>query len=159
MNSPCWRALHLEERSPTNFSTSFAESDRDLIAGCEWIVDATGCPGEILRSLESLQAVCDRVIRELGLQVVGVPLWRQFPEPGGVTGLFLLSESHLACHTWPEHGIATFNLFCCHRRREWPWKSRLKEMLAASSVDMQMVERGHVTRSLLPATSSSGDLP
>ncbi len=157
MNSPCWRALHLEDRSPTTFSTSFAESGRDLIAGCEWIVDATGCPSELLRSLESLQTVCDRAIRELGLQVVGIPQWRQFPEPGGVTGLFLLSESHLACHTWPEYGIATFNLFCCHRRREWPWKNRLKEMLSASSVAVQMVERGHVIRSLTTAASSSGE--
>lgn len=112
------------------------------IVGCEWIVDAGGCAADRLRSLELLQSVCGRVVRELELKVVGEPLWRQFPDPGGVTGLCLLTESHLTCHTWPEHGIATFNLFCCRRRREWPWELRLREMLLAGSVTVRLVERG-----------------
>ena len=123
---------------------SFPSQGTDHVAGCEWIIDAGGCTAELLRSLETLQGVCERVVRELELQVVGSPLWRQFPEPGGVTGLCLLTESHLACHTWPEHGVATFNLFCCHRRREWAWESRLREMLLAETVTVRMVERGRV---------------
>ncbi len=111
-------------------------------AGREWIVDASGCSRERLRSLESVRDVCDRAIRELELQVVGHPLWRQFPEPGGVTGLYLLSESHLACHTWPELGLATFNLFSCRRRGDWPWAVRLSEMLGADSVSVRVAERG-----------------
>ena len=128
----------------------------DHIAGCEWIVDAGGCDGALLRSMEMLQGVCDRVVRELELQVVGLPLWRQFPDPGGVTGLCLLSESHLACHTWPEHGVVTFNLFCCRRRREWPWDSRLREMLLAQTVTIRMVERGRVMSPVIPVGSSGG---
>jgi len=78
---------------------------------------------------------------ELNLQVVGEMLWHQFPEPGGVTGLALLSESHLACHTYPEYGVATFNLYCCRARPEWPWAERLSEMLGARAVKVQAVER------------------
>ena len=78
---------------------------------------------------------------ELNLQVVGEMLWQQFPEPGGVTGLALLSESHLACHTYPEYGVATFNLYCCRARPEWPWAERLSEMLGARAVKVQAVER------------------
>ncbi len=113
-------------------------------AGCEWIVDASGCSSERLRSLESVRAVCERAVRELELQVVGQPLWRQFPDPGGVTGLYLLSESHLACHTWPELGLVTFNLFSCRRRGDWPWETRLCEMLGAESVSVRIAERGVV---------------
>lgn len=111
-------------------------------AGCEWIVDASGCSREQLRSLECVRVVCERIVRELELQVVGQPLWRQFPEPGGVTGLYLLSESHLACHTWPELGLATFNLFSCRRRGDWPWEECLREMLSAASVSVRVAERG-----------------
>lgn len=128
----------------------------DWVAGCEWIVDASGCDSETLKSLDQMQAVCERVVRELELQVVGHPLWRQFPEPGGVTGLYLLSESHLACHTWPERGLATFNLFCCRRRREWPWEARLQEILAAQSVSIRALERGIVTAKITPVLSSGG---
>lgn len=114
----------------------------DTAAGCEWIVDACGCSSERLQSLDGVRGVCERIVRELELQVVGQPLWRQFPEPGGVTGLYLLSESHLACHTWPELGLATFNLFSCRRRGDWPWQDRLREMLGAESVSVRIAERG-----------------
>ena len=128
------------------------------VAGCEWIVDASGCLPELLRSAESLRTICELVVRELELQIVGEPLWRTFPEPGGVTGLSLLTESHLACHTWPEYGLATFNLFCCRRRREWPWESRLQELLGATSVSVRMVERGGIVLPE-PAVLAAGGQP
>lgn len=147
----------MEELTSTSPETEFADGPvADQVAGCEWIVDATGCARERLRSLDALRDVCDRIVRELNLVVVGLPQWRQFPDPGGVTGLLLLSESHLACHTWPESGIATFNLFCCHRRREWPWQPRLTEMLAAESVMVRMMERGCVTTPTAPIRSAGG---
>ena len=134
----------------------FSDLHPDWVAGWEWVVDASGCGAERLRSLEGLRAVCECIVRELELQVVGTPLWRQFPEPGGVTGLYLLSESHLACHTWPERGVATFNLFCCRRRREWPWESRLSELLGAGTISVRVVERGVVSAALLAGTSTEG---
>ena len=117
-------------------------------AGREWIIDASGCLSGQLRSLEAVRSVCERAVRELELQVVGQPQWRQFPEPGGVTGLYLLSESHLACHTWPELGLATFNLFSCRRRGDWPWEARLCEMLGAEAVSVRVAERGVLTGTL-----------
>ena len=78
---------------------------------------------------------------ELGLKAVGT-VWHKFPGEGGVTGMAALTESHLACHTYPEHGIATFNLYCCRTRPEWDWEANLKELLAASSVKVTKIERG-----------------
>ena len=40
-------------------------------------------------------------------------VWHKFGGEGGVTGLIMLTESHLACHTYPEYQTATFNLYCC----------------------------------------------
>ena len=128
-------------------------------AGCEWIVDASGCSDAPLRSLDLVRALCERLVRELELQVVGQPLWRQFPEPGGVTGLYLLSESHLACHTWPELGLATFNLFSCRRRGDWPWEDRLREMLGAESVTVRIAERGIGASSSLEDSPNGADRP
>ena len=68
--------------------------------------------------------------------------WHVFPGPGGVTGLLLLSESHLACHTFPERGFASFNLFCCRPRPEWPWTAALRETLHAQRVELQAIPRG-----------------
>ncbi len=46
------------------------------------------------------------MIAALGLAVVGAPQVHHFGGPGGVTALYLLSESHLACHTYPELLVA-----------------------------------------------------
>lgn len=110
--------------------------------GTEWLVDAEGCSAEALRDIETLRRVCDTVIRDLTLQVVGEPQWHQFAQPGGVTGLYLLTESHLACHTYPETGIATFNLYCCKTRPEWRWEERLTESLGATRVRVRFACRG-----------------
>jgi S-adenosylmethionine decarboxylase len=34
-------------------------------------------------------------------------------EPQGVTGVALLSESHISFHSWPEHGYAAIDAFTC----------------------------------------------
>ena len=73
-----------------------------LSTGTEWIIDAAECDPQRLRELGVLRAICDAVISDLGLNVVGEPLWHQFPEPGGVTGLYLLlSLIHISEPTRP----------------------------------------------------------
>ena len=113
-----------------------------MVVGTEWIVDADGCRAEDLRSVEKLDAVFKRIVRELGLHSAGPTQWRQFPGPGGVTGLQLLTESHLTCHTYPEYATATFNLYCCRERPTWPWTERLAEMLGARDVRVRTCMRG-----------------
>ena len=112
-----------------------------MTLGTEWLIDASGCDADALTDIEQLRAVFDRVINDLDLNVVGEIAWATFPHPGGVSGLALLSESHLACHTYPEFRAATFNLYCCRNRTAWPWENMLREMLGASEVHVRVFER------------------
>jgi S-adenosylmethionine decarboxylase len=109
--------------------------------GTEWLIDASGCDAGALGDVDRLRAIFDRAIGELGLCSLGEPQWHKFPNPGGVTGLVMLTESHLACHTFPEFRAATFNLYCCRERPEWPWADRLREMLGARSVNVKRIRR------------------
>ena len=113
-----------------------------MSVGVEWIVDAEGCDPCRLQDLDLLRLLCDAILRDLRLTAVSSPLWHPFPPPGGVTGLYLLTESHLACHTYPERGLATFNLYACGDRPAWPWEVRLRDVLRAERVRVQRVERG-----------------
>ena len=114
-----------------------------MIVGTEWLVEAINCDHDKLRSLGLLQNVFARVITDLKLKVVGEQHWHQFSAPGaGVTGLAMLTESHLACHTYPEHKTATFNLYCCRERPEWNWTQNLQNLLGAGIVNVQKIERG-----------------
>ncbi|HEX8558616.1 MAG TPA: S-adenosylmethionine decarboxylase [Pyrinomonadaceae bacterium] len=112
-----------------------------LTVGTEWLIEASGCDAEALRDVARLRAVFARAVSELGLRVVGRQLWHKFPGEGGATGLVMLTESHLACHTYPEFGVATFNLYCCRERAEWPWAERLGEMLGAAEVSVRSLSR------------------
>ena len=112
-----------------------------MTLGTEWLIDASGCEANALADVERLRAVFQRVIGDLDLHVVGEIAWATFPKPGGVSGLALLSESHLTCHTYPEFRAATFNLYCCRNRAPWPWEEMLQEMLGATTVHVRVCER------------------
>jgi len=114
-----------------------------MIVGTEWLIEAAGCDAERLRDESVLRSIFDRIIGDLGLKSVGA-IWHKFDGEGGVTGLVALTESHLACHTYPEHGTATFNLYCCRTRPEWDWEGELREALGAKQVLVHKVERGPV---------------
>ena len=113
-----------------------------LGGGVEWVVDAHGCDPARLRSLQPMQALFARAIEELKLKPVSEPVWHEFGGAGGVSGLVLLAESHLACHTFPETGFASLNLYCCRPRPEWDFAARLTEALSAARVVVRRIERG-----------------
>ena len=110
-------------------------------AGCEWIVDAHGCQPAALRSLDTLKDLFTQVVADLGLQPVADAVWHRFPDAGGITGVVILSESHLTCHTFPERGFAAFNLYCCRPRPDWPWGQRLAAALGATDVQVMTARR------------------
>ena len=112
-----------------------------LNTGTEWLVDASGCRQAALADVEALRAVFARIITEMNLRTVGEALWHRFDGAGGVTGMVMLSESHLTCHTYPEYSFATFNLYCCRVRPAWPWAERLSEMIGAGRVTVRAIER------------------
>jgi S-adenosylmethionine decarboxylase proenzyme len=73
--------------------------------GCDFSVDALG-------SAHSLREACLAATRASGLVCVG-DAFHQF-DPHGVTGTVLLSESHLAIHTWPEAAFVTVDVYVCN---------------------------------------------
>ena len=110
-------------------------------AGVEWIVDAFGCDPGAARSIATLDRLASHLIRDLELNPAAPPVWRSF-DGGGVTGLFLLAESHFTCHTFPEMGFIAFNLYCCKQRAPWPWEEQLRQMFGATRVQVRELVRG-----------------
>ena len=126
---------------------STVQTIRDVVeptvgTGTEWVVDASGCSISSLRDSDLIQRICRQVVADIGVKVVGEPQCHRFDGPGGVTALYMLSESHLACHTYPEYGLATFNLYCCRERAAWDWQGMLSKLLAAKLVQVRQLSRG-----------------
>ena len=114
--------------------------------GEAWVVDAHGCAPDLLRSEEALRSLFSAMVEEMDLRPLGPAAWHAFPAPGGLTGFLLLSESHLACHTFPESGFAALDLYCCRRLPPWPWEERLREILGAQRVEVRRLARGEAPR-------------
>jgi len=126
-----------------------------MIVGTEWLVEAAGCKPETLRDERLVRVLFERIITDLGLKAIG-SVWHTFPGEGGVTGLVALTESHLACHTYPEYGTATFNLYCCRTRPEWDWERSLTASLGAATVTVTKIERGDAQSKIQNPKSKMG---
>ena len=129
-----------------------------MIVGTEWLIEAAGCSNEALRDQTILRSIFSSIIDDLQLKTVGEIFWHKFEGEGGVTGLAALTESHLTCHTYPEHGVATFNLYCCRERPEWDWEGKLHAGLGAEVVAVRKVERGDLEPQISNSKSRISDL-
>ncbi|MBL8952651.1 MAG: adenosylmethionine decarboxylase [Myxococcaceae bacterium] len=109
--------------------------------GQEWLVDCSGCRPAALRDLARLKALFAELVATLSLTVVGEPQWHVFPGEGGVTGLTLLSESHLAIHTFPEHGFAALSVYSCRTREAPDFERIVARHLEPARVAVRTVER------------------
>jgi len=113
----------------------------DLAGGCEWVVEAHGCDPGALQDVERLSRLFEQVIADLGLHPLSAAQWHKFDGDGGVTGLTMLSESHIACHTFPEYRSLCLNLFCCRPKPEWNFDAGLRLQFHAMSVRVRRIER------------------
>ena len=111
-------------------------------AGVEYLVDAHECDPAALRSLPDLQQLFADVVDDLALCPVAPAAWHVFPGAGGITGVVLLSESHLTIHTYPEARLATINLYCCRGAAAWRWDAELQRRLGAGRVSVRTFVRG-----------------
>jgi S-adenosylmethionine decarboxylase len=78
------------------------------------ILEMWGC-----QNLDSVE-VAERALREM-VSALDVHLMdlKVYPfTPVGVTGIAIVSESHLVIHTWPEHGYAAVDVFTCGAPRD-----------------------------------------
>lgn len=91
-----------------------------MAQGTHLTADLAGCRADHpwMTQIEALQAGCLAAVAAVGLHAVGQCFHGFSPaggEPqGGVTGVVLLAESHLAVHTWPERGVVTLDVFVCN---------------------------------------------
>ena len=113
------------------------------MSGIEWVIDAHGCSAESLSNSALLDELFQRIISAMHLRPVGPTQWHQFPNTGGITGLCLLAESHLACHTFPEFGSLCLNVFCCVPREACEFAPVLKGMFGATSVSVRSIARSY----------------
>jgi len=97
----------------------------------------------------SLGTRCSEAVTAAGLQGVAELMHRFGPADGqgGITGVVLLAESHLAVHTWPELGAVTLDVYVCNYGGDNSTKAErlmaaLVELFEPAEVSRQRLLRG-----------------
>ena len=118
--------------------------------GLHLTADARGCPADApaMRGAHALRALCLGAVAQAGLTPVG-ELFHSFGD-GGITGVVLLAESHLAVHTWPELGAVTLDVYVCNFGADNSAKAEalMQALLAPwqlTEVDRQLLLRGRTS--------------
>ena len=116
--------------------------------GLHLTADLRQCPPgtAALTDPAALRQLCLQAVADQALQAVG-ELFHHFPAPGGVTGVVLLAESHLAVHTWPELAAVTLDVYVCnlhgdHSAKAEALMAQLLAAFGAAQVERQRVLRG-----------------
>ncbi len=114
------------------------------------LCEAYGCDPEVLNDRKGVEQIMVDAALLTGAEVREVAFHKFSPQ--GVSGVVVISESHLAIHTWPELGYAAIDVFTCGDTVD-PWKAcnYMLEKFGATMADTKEVTRG------IPRAFAAGD--
>jgi S-adenosylmethionine decarboxylase len=105
------------------------------------LVELRECSAELLDNPAALKELLLEAVRRGGGTIV-TDVFHTF-NPHGVSGVIVIAESHVAIHTWPEHGYAAVDIFSCGTKldhaaiRDW-----IAAGMGASDVECRQLTRG-----------------
>lgn len=88
-----------------------AQVSVDSPIGMHVILDLYECDPQILDDIEKVEEILTRAA-ELANATIIDKRFHKF-SPQGVSGVVVVSESHISIHTWPEHGYASVDVYTC----------------------------------------------
>ena len=129
--------------------------------GLHLTADLEGCDPRAapMTDVQALRSLCVQAVRDAGLSPVA-ELFHRFDAPagaadgsaGGITGVVLLAESHLAVHTWPERAAVTLDAYVCNVGADNSARAeRLLDALLAAFAPGGRVVRHRLHRGSTPA--------
>ena len=98
---------HLDSEDRKDY---FCERNGVKFAGTHLLVDVLN--GTRLDDLGHIEQTFRRCIEASGATLLHIHL-HHFTPNGGVSGVAVLSESHISIHSWPEYGYAAIDIFMC----------------------------------------------
>jgi S-adenosylmethionine decarboxylase len=95
----------------------------------------------VLCDLELIEAALIAAAKVAGATPVGQN-FHHFGPGLGITGVVLLSESHISIHTWPERRFAALDVFMCGATQPEIAVDCVAAALRAKRVETKVVMRG-----------------
>lgn len=101
------------------------------------------CDPSLLKNHRSVDKIVSQIIRTAGLEIVGKAS-HQFDR--GYTCVWLLKQSHLSVHSWPEYNFVTLNIEICNFKGD---DARKAEKLHAGLIRLFKPRHSHPKKSTM----------
>ena len=112
------------------------------------LAEICGCEFNILNDINKVEEIMVNAALEAGAEVRECAFHKFSPQ--GVSGVVVISESHLAIHTWPELGYAAVDVFTCGDRvNPWDACNYLNESFCAKEMSAKEIQRGVIPEAYL----------
>ncbi len=117
----------------------FIERDGVRFAGSHLIIDLFGA--KRLDDLKHIERTLKRCVDVAGATLLHIHL-HHFTPNGGVSGVAVLSESHISIHSWPEADYAALDVFMCGQAKPHLAIDVLKHAFEAEHIVVKEHRRG-----------------
>ena len=88
--------------------------------------------------------IIEKTLRENNMTLLNKCI-HHFEHPnfeGAFTSIYLLSESHLSLHSWPEHEYIAMDVFTCGDGNAYNIVNEIIHLLKPGNISKKVVERG-----------------
>ncbi len=118
------------------------------------LCEAFGCDAGVINDRDRVEEIMVQAALEAGAEVREVAFHRFSPQ--GVSGVVVISESHLAIHTWPEIGFAAIDVFTCGENVD-PWQAcnYLIKQFKAQNATTTEIKRGVLRHEFVTRTAET----
>ncbi|MFC4618244.1 adenosylmethionine decarboxylase [Camelliibacillus cellulosilyticus] len=102
------------------------------------------CDPQKLNNVDFIEKVFVEAALECGAEIREVTFHKFAPQ--GVSGVVIISESHLTIHSFPEHGYASIDVYTCGDRID----PNIAADYIAKALDAKVTENVEVPRGIGP---------
>jgi S-adenosylmethionine decarboxylase len=116
--------------------------------GVHFMVDGYDAPAEKLSDKEDLAKALLLIPENMGMHTISSPIVIEAgpnnkKDPGGLSGVVLIAESHLSFHTFPARGFVTIDVYTCMDVLDTAkLLEQLKGVFAFKTEETHTIERG-----------------
>jgi S-adenosylmethionine decarboxylase proenzyme len=105
------------------------------------LLEFHNCNPDCLKEARTVKKLLCKAVRQGGGTIVKA-VFHNF-SPYGVSGVVVITESHVTIHTWPEYGYAAVDIFSCSKKLDHAAiRLELKRALSARKVLRRSFRRG-----------------
>mgnify|MGYP001821454986 FL=1 len=133
------RVVHDDDDQQEDRKDFFIERDGVRYAGNHLIIDLFGA--KHLDDIDHVKHTLEQCVDRAGASLLHIHL-HHFTPNGGVSGVAVLSESHISIHSWPEADYAALDVFMCGDARPELCVDVLREAFEAREVVVKTHQRG-----------------